>query len=598
MKIFNSIIKTTSAVMLLFAVSCQPEDVTINTGPVYLGEFEVTGTSAVTGAPVTVAIADNVSNIPLNGVFTVNFSKPLDPSSAEAITVSQEGTPVPASVSINGTEVTIDPNADLQFGLRYTITLDNGIRAQDGGVILQPISRTFTAETEAPNVFDGETFHMAFEGNNEEELSGTNATVVGTPTFGSGLKGQAYKGATDSYLTFPTTGLLSTSFSATFWMKVDGTPDRAGVLVIGPPDPNNPTTPNNRNSGFRLFRENVGGNQRFKLNVGTGAADSWFDGGATADVVPNTGKWTHFAISISPTQATVFIDGKVVVSNPLASPISWTGTDIVSIMSGSPRFTEWGHLSDLSLMDELHFYGKALDQNAVKAIMAEERRYDGEIFQLAFDGDYKEAFTQTDATVVGTPGFAGEAVMGSDAYEGATGAYLTFPTDGLKNDAFSAAFWLKVNAVPDRAGILVMGPPDPNNPTTPNNRNSGFRFFREGSATTQRFKLNVGNGTADSWFDGGAAADVDVTAGDWVHFAFTISDTKCVVYINGAVVKQDVFTGVDWTGCDVLSIMSGAPRFTEWNHLSDLSYMDQLHIFDKELSEAEIDAIIANEDPN
>jgi hypothetical protein len=381
-------------------------------------------------------------------------------------------------------------------------------------------------------------------------------------------------------------------------MKVNSTPDRAGVLVIGPPDLVNPGAPNNRTSGFRFFREGSAATQRFKLNVGTGAGDTWFDGGATADVPANTGDWVHFAISISPTSATVFINGKVVSTGALASPISWAGTDIVSIMSGAPRFTEWGHLSDLSVMDELHFYGKALDQQAVKAIMAEERGYDGEIFRLTFDGNYKETFTQADATVVGTPGFAGESIEGTNAYEGATDAYLTFPTTGLTNDAFSAAFWLKVNAVPDRAGILIMGPPDPNLPATPNNRTKGFRFFREGSATMQRFKLNVGNGTADTWFDGGAAADVDVTDGDWVHFAFTISDTKCVVYINGTVVSQGAFTGVDWTGCDVLSIMSGAPRFTEWNHLSDLSYMDQLHIFDKELSEEEIDAIIASEDLN
>jgi hypothetical protein len=108
----------------------------------------------------------------------------------------------------------------------------------------------------------------------------------------------------------------------------------------------------------------------------------------------------------------------------------------------------------------------------------------------------------------------------------------------------------------------------------------------------QRVKLNVGDGAADTWVDGGADADVDPSTGNWVHYAFTISGTEAKVFIDGVEVKQSDFTGVDWTGCDVLSIMSGAPRFTEWGHHSDLSLMDELRIFNKALTQAEIQVII------
>jgi hypothetical protein len=37
--------------------------------------------------------------------------------------------------------------------------------------------------------------------------------------------------------------------------------------------------------------------------------------------------------------------------------------------------------------------------------------------------------------------------------------------------------------------------------------------------------------------------------------------------------------------------MSGAPRFTEWNHKSDLSLMDELRIFSKSLTQTEVQAI-------
>jgi len=224
--------------------------------------------------------------------------------------------------------------------------------------------------------------------------------------------------------------------------------------------------------------------------------------------------------------------------------------------------------------------------------------YDGEIFYLPFDGEYLELVTITEATEVGNPGFAGQSVDGTNAYAGANGAYLTFPTTGLLNSEFSAAFWYKINASPDRAGILVIGPPDEANPTAMNNRTEGFRLFREGSGTRQTFKLNVGNGSADSWFDGGDAASINPTVtNDWIHIAFTISSSECVVYINGEVVKQGSFSGVGWDGCDILSIASGAPRFTQWNHLSDLSYMDELRIFNKALSQEEVQNIMSDELP-
>lgn len=212
--------------------------------------------------------------------------------------------------------------------------------------------------------------------------------------------------------------------------------------------------------------------------------------------------------------------------------------------------------------------------------------YDGEIFYLPFDGENLELVTITDGTRVGNPGFTSTGKVGS-AYAGATDAYLTFPTTGLTNTEFSAVMWYKLNAAPDRAGILVMGPPGVNT------RTNGFRFFREGSATNQTFKLNVGTGSGESWFDGGATASVNpATTTDWIHLAFTISGTQCTVYINGEIVSQNDFSGIDWTGCDLLSVGSGAPRFSEWNHLSDLSHLDELRIFNKELSQTEIRAII------
>jgi hypothetical protein len=221
--------------------------------------------------------------------------------------------------------------------------------------------------------------------------------------------------------------------------------------------------------------------------------------------------------------------------------------------------------------------------------------YDNEIFYLPFDGDFMELVSTTTANVQGSPGFA-NGIIGT-AYDGANNAYLTFPTSGILNNEFSAVFWYKVNGDPDRAGMLVIGPPDTVNPNNMNNRRNGFRLFREAAGSMQRVKLNIGNGTADNWFDGGAAADIDPSSGDWVHIAISMSQGNAAVYINGNVVREGTYPGVDWTGCDILSIGSGAPRFTGWGHLSDGSLIDELRIFSKALSQSEIQAIIDAEKP-
>jgi hypothetical protein len=218
--------------------------------------------------------------------------------------------------------------------------------------------------------------------------------------------------------------------------------------------------------------------------------------------------------------------------------------------------------------------------------------YSGEIFYMPFDGEFLELVSIREAAKVGFPTFANEGVSGK-SFAGAANSYITFPTSGLLGNAFSAAFWYKINAAPDRSGILVIGPPDPNNPNTPNNRNNGFRLFREGGATNQTFKLNVGNGSGDNWYDGGASATINpTTVNDWIHIAFTISNSNVVVYMNGNIVSQGSFSGVGWTGCDILSIGSGAPRFTEWGHLSDLSLYDELRLFNKALTQQEVQTIM------
>jgi hypothetical protein len=429
--------------------------------------------------------------------------------------------------------------------------------------------------------YAGETFYMPFDGDYMELISFETATKVGNPGFaGEGvLGGNAYRGATDSYLTFPFEDLKGDEFSATFWYKVDPSPDRAGILSIG-------AEPENRQQGFRLFREGGAESQQLKLNVGYGSGESWNDGGfldATA------GEWVHVTITITPTENVMYFDGAPVRTAAMEAPVDWTGCDDITIGAGGETFSYWDHLSDLSFIDELRFYNRALSGSEIQQIifddMPYEPKYDGEVFYMPFEGNNKDLVSDTEATEVGSPGFD-EGKIGQ-AYAGAEDSYITFPIDELKSNEFSAVFWYKVNPTPDRAGILSVG-------AEAENRKQGFRLFREGDASSQRIKLNVGYGTDETWNDGGL---IDAIAGEWVHIAVTISQEKNIIYFNGEEVLSDEMEDViDWTGCEEITIGAGGETFSYWDHLSDLSLIDELRFFTKTLSQTEIQAIIAAEE--
>lgn len=447
-------------------------------------------------------------------------------------------------------------------------------------------SKTVNFEKEPPYVplFDGEVFYMPFDGDYMELISQAMATKVGSPGFNdNGVFGKAYAGAADGYLTFPIEDIKADEFSAAFWYKLNASPDRAGLISISPAG-------EDRSKGLRFFREGNATSQRFKLNVGRNGGETWNDGGTVAAPTDN---WVHLAFAISATSCVVYINGQATLTAAMDGVIDWTGCSTVSIASGAPNFAYWDHKSDLSLFDELRIFDKALSPEEIQEVMVAEgqaeyeARYEGEIFYMPFNGNNKEQISQTNATVVGTPGFAGEAKVGTNAYAGATDSYLTFPTDGLTGNEFSAVFWIKLNASSDRAGLISVSPGG-------EDRTKGLRFFREGSATSQQIKLNVGTGSAETWNDGGTVA---LPADGWTHLAFTISGTSCVIYLNGEVARTSTMAAaIDWTGCNTMSIGSGAPDFAYWDHKSELSFIDELRLFNKALTQAEIQSIIADED--
>jgi hypothetical protein len=214
----------------------------------------------------------------------------------------------------------------------------------------------------------------------------------------------------------------------------------------------------------------------------------------------------------------------------------------------------------------------------------------GESFYMSFENHFLDHASVENANITGFPAFEKNGVVGA-AYQGVEGSSLSFPVaDVFKNTEVSMTFWYNI-AAQGRSGILSASPSGSNN-----NRVAGFRLFREGGDDAQTIKLNVGNGTFDQWFDGGAAATVNPQTSDWIHVAITLSNTSAALYIDGEAVSQGALEEpVSWNNCEDLYIASGGPHFSEWGHVEDLSQFDELRIFQKALSQDEIKAIIEAE---
>ncbi|MCF8366317.1 MAG: hypothetical protein K9H16_11080 [Bacteroidales bacterium] len=221
---------------------------------------------------------------------------------------------------------------------------------------------SFTKITVPPyDPLEDEVLYLSFDGAYLDRITGNQIPVVGSPGYAEGKLGDAYAGATDSYLTYPTEGILGTEFSVAFWYKLNPEPARGGIIAISRPyEEYNDTT---RYKGFRMLRENSGANQNIGINFGVGTTEVWMNPFIT--ITPD-GEWIHIAVSISDTMAIIYVNGEVVMEKPgLTAPINWQDCSSISIGSGSPNFTYWDHFSDLSLYDEMHFFKRAITAEEV-----------------------------------------------------------------------------------------------------------------------------------------------------------------------------------------------------------------------------------------
>ncbi|MFO8147567.1 MAG: LamG-like jellyroll fold domain-containing protein, partial [Gillisia sp.] len=330
-------------------------------------------------------------------------------------------------VLVNGNQIAMfDEFTDFRI-VKRTVTFDNvtngehvlTVRATDisGNVTTKEVN--FSKEPPYSPKYAGEFFYMPYDGDFMELVNIYTAEEIGNPDISTAsfLGTGAYRGVADSYITVPLNEEdMGSEFSAAFWYKLSGDASRAGILVAGADE--------NREQGFRLFREGSETSQTIKMNVGTGTGESWNDGGS----VEVTGDWVHIAFSISASETVLYVNGMPLRTATMGNSIDWTGVEEITIGAGGETFSYWDHKSDTnSLVDELRLFKTALSQSDIQNLI----NASAVTLYMPFDGHYRDMVANREVTVVGSPGFAGESVEGSDAYEGAADSYLILPSAGL-----------------------------------------------------------------------------------------------------------------------------------------------------------------------
>ena len=203
---------------------------------------------------------------------------------------------------------------------------------------------------------EGEVIYFSFDGFYLNLIDGTEATVKGSPSFVSGKLGDAYAGATDSYLEYPSASIATPEFSLAFWYKLNPDPSRAGLISISPPG-------EVRKYGFRFLRENSATQMKFGINYGIGTDEVWLNPFMQIDP---SDEWMHFAFTLNATSAKIYLNGEVIKENlEVKGPPVWTDCPTIVIASGAPNFTYWEHFSDLSYFDEMHFFNRAITADDV-----------------------------------------------------------------------------------------------------------------------------------------------------------------------------------------------------------------------------------------
>ncbi|MBX2962259.1 MAG: Ig-like domain-containing protein [Cyclobacteriaceae bacterium] len=196
---------------------------------------------SLTADDIDLNAATSATGVPVGASITATFNVAVDAASASAaITLVRQfdGVNVPVAVTVNGAEVTINPNSDFSTGTLFILTISNAIKSTENKTLSASIERNFTSE--GTFAVPGAFAHWTFEDNAIDIISGrapkTNGTVA--ITYVAGRKADAGKAAsfngTTSIIEFANGDQLMNngSWTMSVWVRTNSTLEK-GQFVMG-----------------------------------------------------------------------------------------------------------------------------------------------------------------------------------------------------------------------------------------------------------------------------------------------------------------------------------------------------------------------------
>ena len=384
MKILNTIFETAFVSCLVLFASCQPDEVTINKGPIFLNEVTVTGTDAVSGEQTVSELAPGTKKVPLDGVITVKFSKDIDPSTSSNITFKKSGVDVPAAISIEGSTVTIDPASVLDPGGKYNLFLGSGLRSSDGGMFNDQTSIAFSA---VGGLFDDLVAQWSFEDTLVDSVSESSGTATSTG-FAAGVKGKGLSldVANKSYYTFNAGPVITgvESFTLSLWVNpafVDSDSNNGIDGILGLVNLSNKS----RFWGnIDWFVENGSNPTTAKVvaHITNGTNETWMN----IDIPGLFNTWSHFALTYDAGTSTFtyYLNGEAKTT----AIAGWTGplqfTDSGPMVFGTVHFQTTPSLTTgtgsqdwasylTGTIDEVRFFSVALSGGEILNLYNSEK---------------------------------------------------------------------------------------------------------------------------------------------------------------------------------------------------------------------------------
>jgi hypothetical protein len=199
--------------------------------------------TSLTAGSIDLNAATSATGVPVGSTITAQFSTNVDPASASAITLTRDydDANFPATVTVDGATVTIDPNEDFSTGTLYILSFGAGLKSSGGKMLTESIERNFTSEGTfaAPGAVAQWTFEDNANdvvGNFDPTASQVVAITYGPSHNAAAGKAAIFNGTTSIIEISNGDDLMETSdFSMSFWVKPTPDPQNAdkGHFVMG-----------------------------------------------------------------------------------------------------------------------------------------------------------------------------------------------------------------------------------------------------------------------------------------------------------------------------------------------------------------------------